>query len=204
MSKRGDSCGIHIINSRRSMAIVVGVLGALPCLAGSARANLIANPSFEPDMSGWSSSGNVTTTILQGATDGTSALVIGGADGPDNGQVYQTVATNPGQTYQISFDYGAYGNAGRTQMLRIELIGNATLIDQVLTDTGSHPTTFLTFNQEIVADTSVLTLRFSDQSTVTTSIDMMLDNVQLEAVPEPTSLALLGIGVLMLRPRLRD
>ncbi|MYN05976.1 PEP-CTERM sorting domain-containing protein [Pseudoduganella aquatica] len=172
--------------------------------ANAAQAGLITNGNFESGLAGWSTSGNVVATSIAAsgsyfgagsiAADGNYLAVFNSGDGPTNGRLMQTFATVAGQTYRWEFDYGV--TTGGAQGMRATVLGaNSTdLINNVVNDNTAGLLAHFTFN--FVADGSQATLRFQDlNNNPTNSQDGVLDNVVVRAVPEPASLALMGLGM---------
>ncbi len=150
--------------------------------------NLISNGSFETGVTGWTTSGStnaVTTQTGQGTTNGTSALVFSWNGAANDGVASQTIATTVGQTYTVTFDMGAIANTtalNQLQTLNFQVNGATTLVNENLTDDGSATTTFNSYRYTFVADSTSTTIRFADASSVTTNININLDNVQMYAV----------------------
>src|SRR5690242_19687448 len=99
--------------------------------------NLLTNGNFEagPDGStvngptvipGWVTTPRTNTATSQdydrvgGSGDsGTGQFVAFGAADQPGGTLSQTFATTPGQTYSLTFSYGAFGNGGAPQSLEV-------------------------------------------------------------------------------------
>ena len=183
--------------------------------AGSAQATVAAftNGNFESGASAWTFTGNVGIATQYGggfywgggsvAQDGKYAVAFNGGDTPANGVVSQNFATTAGQTYTVSFDYGA--SSWWAQSLTFGVIGANPLSTLAsVTATDNNPGALLdTYTFNFVADSAVTTLRFADVlANSTASNDGLLDNVSVvakagaTAVPEPGSVALLGLGIL--------
>ena len=68
---------------------------------------------------------------------------------------------------------------------------------------GTYWTDWATYTLDFVATGSSATLQFKDLLPTTAGFDLGLDNVQVEAtgavIPEPTTLTLLGLGLVGLR-----
>lgn len=100
-----------------------------------------------------------------------------------------------GQTYTLSFLYGTFGD-NETQSLAIT-VGN---LSTSITDPKGTSNFSTLFNSEsflFTATSTTSTLTFRDTSTSGSSADGLMENVVASAVavPEPASLALLGLGV---------
>lgn len=182
---------------RIKSAIFIATLVA----AASANANLINNGNFEAAGSGipsWISSGDVALGTVPyfgaggAAKDGSKLVVFNGGDSTPNGILSQTFTTMAGAKYSIDFDYGV--TSGGNQSILAEILGNNGALLASFT-AHSASTALDHFNFSFAADGASSTLKFSDiAGNATTSQDGVLDNVS--AVPEPGSIALLGLGLL--------
>ena len=188
-------------------------------VALTAHANLVNNSNFATgDFTGWTASGvvNVTSYSVYGmpGTQAGSAYgaVFGWSNQPANGILSQTIATVAGMSYSLSFDYGSFGYSSAAQSLQITAVDTGTsslILSNTLSTTGSSTslgTMYTLFPTYVFTATgSSTTLNFADVSASTAGVDGFLTNVSLlsiasssggSAVPEPKSLALLGIGLL--------
>ncbi len=80
---------------------------------------------------------------------------------------------------------GAYGiSAGLNspQSMSFQILGTATLVNESIVDSGSNPNTFNSYRYTFIADSTTTTLRFADTSSVSNSVDLLIDNVQAYAV----------------------
>ena len=189
----------------------------------SAQANVITNGNFESGSTGWSSVGNVDLASQYGsgfyfgagsvAQDGNYAVAFNSGNSLANGVLWQSFATTAGKTYTVSFDYGITSSFLLTQAITVGVYGALPLValgGGVVTDT--NPAGLLdTYTFDFVANSAISTLSFTDVITnFTLNLDGVLDNVSVNLkggdaavtppaaapVPEPGSLALLGLGVL--------
>jgi len=115
------------------------------------------------------------------------------------GTIQQSFATTAGQRYSLAFLYSHNPVdvvGGATVSARVQVLGGGTLLDQTISHTAGTPTTnFLNF---FIADSASTTVRFTALTQQGTG-GIVLDAVQVNeatTVPEPTSLAILGFGLL--------
>ncbi len=147
--------------------------------------NLVSNGSFETNTNGWTLTASAVRSNTQGATTGSFALAITAGNGAVDGMASTTLATTVGQTYTVTFDMGAYaisGGINSAQTMNFQVQGASTLINENIVDAGANTNTFNAYRYTFVADSTTTTLRFADVSSGTTSVDMMIDNVQAYAV----------------------
>ncbi|HJT79727.1 MAG TPA: DUF642 domain-containing protein [Chthoniobacterales bacterium] len=155
-------------------------------------AGIPANGSFEFDYTGWTASGN--QGIINGApfvaSDGAKAVVFNAGDRPPNGILSQSISTNAGQGYILTFDVGAFSLVTHNQQriqVRVTGNGNSTLLPpQIITVTApGNGTTYAPQTFNFVADGTSATLIFQDVSQTTSSTDLMLDNVRVTSQAGP-------------------
>ncbi|MEO0529845.1 MAG: cadherin domain-containing protein, partial [Planctomycetota bacterium] len=144
-----------------------------PTLTIATGSNLVINGD-KPGIAGWQHSGNVSTNGSGQFSAGNTA---------NNGQLWQSVTTVPGQTYVLQFDMRQI-NAPQLQTLGVHVTGSTSLIDTSYQDNGDGGTKRHTLT--FTADSASTELRFLDESTVTNSVDLVLDNVSLHVAGTPT------------------
>ena len=184
-----------------------------------AQAELIVNGSFEAPalgaghnyfqllnagsnaLPGWTIGGKSIDVLGVGnpyvtgaAADGQQYIDMVGSPGP--GVLSQTISTVAGQQYLLSFAYANNynGSATGSSQALVELLGNATLLHEVITHAGSQPgdLDWVVATFAFTADSNSTTLRFSSQGVGSSGYaGVLLDNVSVVAMmtPEPASLA---------------
>jgi hypothetical protein len=200
---------------RHGVSVVVLVTGG--CLfAGSASANLILNGGFELPQIAANSSQNVTPTdwtgdvfiingnvsrpgtIVPSPEDGNQFVDIGNAVGTS---LSQTVSVGTGGNYVLSW-YDNTGESGGVTgspylMTLLDSSGDTVISQSFNAYTGSL--TWQPKSLDILLSPGNYDLTFFAEG-VPQGLDTLLDNVSLSLavspVPEPSSLALIGAGLL--------
>ena len=152
--------------------------------------DLVTNGGFETGLFGWSAENGVEALgdfdAFGRQSQGTLFANFNGRGGPSGGVLVQTIPTEAGKTYVLSFDAGVYGFGNQTNALHVEALdGGATpLLSTTIDDTtpnaagsgGSYTPYALTFT----ATGPSTTIRFTDGSTGDLlSVDLQVDNVQV-------------------------
>lgn len=145
---------------------------------------MIENGGFEAGESGWTMTGNrvaVSSATPYTASQGSRLLVMNGGQSPPNAVVSQRFGTISGQAYQIDLDLGIVGGTSTEQRLKVEILGTSALrsVVESIRGGGSSKSTWSTKRYSFIADSAETTLRLSDVSTSTNSVDLLLDNVRL-------------------------
>jgi hypothetical protein len=145
---------------------------------------ILLNGSFEYGSAAWTFSNSSVSTSTNpgyGMTDGTQIVHFGWGQQKPDGVLSQSFPTVVGQAYRLAFDVGAFSRVNTAeQRLRVSVVGGATLVSQTIA--MSAPGNGSQYHAEaftFVADSSTTTLRFEDQSSVTDSVDVVLDNVRV-------------------------
>lgn len=159
----------------------------------------LANGSFENGESGWSMAGNrivYPTTPPYTASHGGWLLVMNGGQTAPNAYISQDFGTVPGQTYRLEYDAGVLALNTTQQRLGVQITGTTTHLAEVqtLTGNGAANTVWSARSHVFTADSTVTNLAFGDLSTTTNSIDLLLDDVRIVAIPADGNSAPLAVA----------
>ncbi|MES2657778.1 MAG: Ig-like domain-containing protein [Verrucomicrobiota bacterium] len=151
------------------------------------------NGSFELDLAGWTATGNleVKSAAPYTATNGTKLVAFNAGQSTPNGVLTQTFFTTVGVPYVINFDAGVYGTTAQ-QRLQVNINGSSSLVSQAVTITGQGGSIprWVPQSFSFVANSTATTLTFTDTSTTSINLDLLLDNVRLTAqVPRTLTVA---------------
>jgi len=204
-------------------AVRAGILLVLSLSASFALAdNIVVNGNFETPFAGQDfvmfqpgeTFGGWTVAITWVDLVGTSVQAASGVQSVDlsggsAGQIYQDLATVPGQTYELRFAMAGSGVVEQQPpLIKLMEVGwGTTLVDTPSFDITGHTVTDMGWTYhtyDLTAVSSITRLQFT--SLIDTQWGPMIDDVSVTAVPEPALLVLLGLGVggMLLRTRALD
>lgn len=185
------------------LAVTVGLASPVAASAAVFTENFENGIHGTNQVLGWSLSGSVavlnsadyvTYAGGSGSTGTGQFLAYGAGDAPDNGIALTTQVLAAG-SYTLDFLFGSFsGNGSATQSIDV-WINNAF----AQTISSSYSTSVLSgiLQPYTVAFTTTggpLTIEFRDSSSNTSSVDGLLDNVSVTAVPEPATWAMMFLG----------
>lgn len=151
----------------------------------------VIDGSFELSSPQWTGGGNyaICTAPPPNASDGSALVVFNDGQRNPNGMVSQSVTTVPGQKYILRYDMGVYAFNKKTQSLAHTVTDNTqgTVLvsrsdDLVGLGGSTGSTLWVGKESEFVATSASTTLTFQDTSVDTDSIDLLLDNVQMDGL----------------------
>lgn len=196
----------------RSLTAALFTIGSLICTANG---SVILNGSFESQALGspgridisnldsWSASGgfillergiNGTSNIA--ATDGGQFLSFGHS-GNIGGTIAQVFSTTVGQQYMITLDLASIqGGAAQTIETRVYDETANALIDSAASQTPAINNLWVQGNSLLFTAVSASSRIELQHTFGSNTANVVLDNVKVSAVPEPSSALLFGLGVL--------
>ena len=199
----------------RMITLFAAALAVLSIASPVDAATTLVSENFEAGYGAFTPSGNVyltngnTLIACCGAT-GTAAnmsntiLAFGGGNAPSGSISTAPLTLLLGQTYVLTFDYGAFGNAGLSETLYATIGGNTFSVTPIVNDNFDTNRTTVSFSFVGTGTSSALSFTSSGGAFV----DSFVDNVTLSAVPEPATwtmvlLGFAGIGAAMRLSRKR-
>ncbi|MCU0748260.1 MAG: Ig-like domain-containing protein, partial [Akkermansiaceae bacterium] len=149
----------------------------------SPSSDLLINSNFESGLSGWTTSGNVSpkNSSPYTASSGSGLVAFNDGNRPSGGSISQSFPTVAGRSYALAFDSGTYSFNTTSQTLHVSVRGNASLYEESTTLKGANggSTRWITRTHSFIADRNVTTITFTDISSGTNGIDLLLDHIRL-------------------------
>ena len=200
--------------------MLTGILVVLGlALVNQSDAAVITNGDFETaDLTGWNAYDPPFVTSdtgfrAAGATgafsSGHYAVDFGGANRAAGETIWQQFSTIAGKQYTLDFDYGQFVIGDGPQSIEVSLknAGDSAILFQnvVTAPSGKMDLSVMLdhYHYTFVATGTNTTIQFRDVSLTTHNSDGILDNVQIGAVPEPSSIILIGSSVVFYSLRRR-
>lgn len=199
--------------SRLTTTIALGLL--LGAGAQTAHANLLTNGSFEDPAStgvpalavgstyltGWTvindPIAHIPSSTLAASLGQYSLDLTGYSDSSPQGGVRQSIATDIGAVYNISFDVGAFGGTSSVEVFAGNLNASGS-------SNATNSVNWTTFTSTFTASAATTTIDLIGLASSFNGTYIGLDNVDVTLirqgndVPEPDSMLLFGAGFLAL------
>ena len=158
--------------------------------ARGAQADLVVNGGFESgDFSGWSAFGDTSSTAVNTSAPHEGLFIAHfGNDTP--GGITQTIATTPGASYDVSFYIRQ--TLGASNHFVFNWDGGAAEQSYIDINPG-----FTTLHFPLIASSALTELRFEFDNAGRGLWDLDAVSVQPHGVPEPATLALVGLALLI-------
>jgi hypothetical protein len=187
----------------RQLSLALAAVAALSIAAPASAADII-NENFEAGLGAFTATGQAGINTGNGynfccSTFGSAGamanhFVAFGSNNQPSGLIMTSPILVAGQTYHLTFDYGALGVGSET--LTLSLLEYSVSFSQLVTANNNMDTTFQTAAFDILGSGGLLTFQF--QSSGVSNVDAIIDNIHLTglaaAVPEPATWAMMLLG----------
>ena len=184
----------------QSLAILAGIAVQTARLA----ADQMTSGGFEVGFAGWEAGGNVT---IQSAppynpTEGVRLAAFNSVNSTPNGYLKQAVATIAGHRYRLEFDVGNLSYNSQHQRMQVIVDDNMNPAPRppYVTDTidiagpGGGATAWVAASYDFIPQGNFVRLAFTDVSTATNSLDLVLDHIRLTELPDLPPVPLVNGG----------
>jgi hypothetical protein len=183
------------ITMKASIVLTALALLLLPRLA-TAQGNLIFNGGFDSSAAGWTLTNGASWPLLgnPGNAVGLDNLSPSPSTDPTASQTINSLT--PGILYSVSGDYQKQKDRGAITTPSTDNSFGVAIDGTFLFEAASSTNTDLTwysFNFFYTATSSSALLSLSSQINGT-GVSYAIDNISMQAVPEPSSLCLIGAG----------
>lgn len=197
------------------MRLISKIFGALGffVVASQAQAAFISNGSFDNGLSSWTVGPGSEILVLKGSdyipccgTSGTPAQLanyfatFGAGDITNTSTLSQIFASVSGASYTLSFDAGALGGGPGPLLAAVyDVTTNALLTSFLVSPNIANDnlgSTFTSYSLNFIAQGTNSYVAFNAVGFGTGSVDPVLDNVAVTAVPEPSTWAMMILGFL--------
>jgi hypothetical protein len=194
----------QFLSRAHTWCAILSVALGLWAFQARCQVNLVSNGGFEGGYNngprGWGWTYNVTLW------SGFPGAAEGGCYAGVDGTLYQDLHTTPGQAYELRFAMA--GNFNQGQVAELDIQWGSLTLGSLTWNPAGHSINNLGWvwgDFEVTATASTTRLTFENPNVGTQNIPL-LDAVQVIAVPEPSSLGLVSLGILgglMSRPFIR-
>jgi choice-of-anchor C domain-containing protein len=152
----------------------------------------------DPSLTGWTVASGSVETDLTAVTFGTPTASGNpqnlDLDGNSAGTITQSFATTVGKTYSLDFYYSdnPYGPGAAATVS----VSDSSLIPLLIThsDATYGSLNWQYVHESFVATSTSATLAFTSNDSPSNTTGILLDNVSVASVPEPSSITQLGLG----------
>ncbi|MFA7236122.1 MAG: PEP-CTERM sorting domain-containing protein [Phycisphaeraceae bacterium] len=164
----------------------------------------IVNGGFEDGLNGWSGGGFIVSTSPKTPTEGTHYAGAEFEQGQSGTKTLWQQFTVPAGTQWLYADLALIGFGGIKKAQLILPTGTIELWLPPAENMGMVNADFTRYRYDISAyagQPDLLTLNFEVIADGSASARLFVDRIALEAVPEPATIALLGMGLMLMMPR---
>jgi formylglycine-generating enzyme required for sulfatase activity len=142
------------------------------------------NGGFESGLSGWAATGNVVASdaSVYPPTEGSRLAAFNRLNTVPNGVLTRNFKLMPGMAYVLAFDMGVLAYNTSEQSLQVSLQGTTLPAPFKVRGLGGGQTRWETMRVPFTANYDIISVAFTDASSVTTGVDLLLDRVRIEPV----------------------